>query len=599
MTKSKFCAVFFCVILSLLIAVGQVFAAAQGTVHNAEELQKALDDGEITDIAIGASIKGNFLVPRWIHSISGTGKNVVISPVDENKPIFDAETRASRRSKLFSRTAKTLEFRDMTIDCGKNVGIDLGELAKPVTLKNIVFNGRGKNVEATGCYPSTNTTFDNCSFYSLYWAVSANWTSEYDITIQNCSFGKVNQAFSNNASTSIYAEAKIVRCKGENVGYWVIIHNPDSRISVTVDQATIDSMPGSDFWHKITEEMKSNQTYDALQFNSCLEDLQKALKKLPSDVQKVIVTKKQKGSWDATRLFAFGELQRRLPKIDFNDSSLSKRDIKEEIGYCVALYALLASAPVSEFITPKVELDFKLLDDFFIREMTSLLKDKNLVHPALTMFFHPSDWAVLGLASGNINWGNTGNVRKAIASAQDIDTLPDRLFRDNIHRLQDWLSALEKVRSSMSELQKEVIQSFHDDFSYITELDTNLRNISDLSVSSSRVARALLFDFPMDIVFVINYAQVTAENKDNRDRIIQIARKIGPLYSVSQRLCVLRRTNTLRAELDKTWKEALTVKGFFSGDDHSKYETLKSYLATDSDLMRDATRLEKFFDEWR
>ncbi len=90
--------------------------------------------------------------------------------------------------------------------------------------------------------------------------------------------------------------------------------------------------------------------------------------------------------------------------------------------------------------------------------------------------------------------------------------------------------------------------------------------------------------------------------KDEKEpnRIIQIAREVGPFYSVSQRLCVLRRTNTLRTELDKTWKEALTESHWYKiGEDHSKYETLKSYLATDSDLMRDAARLEAFFKEWR
>ena len=72
---------------------------------------------------------------------------------------------------------------------------------------------------------------------------------------------------------------------------------------------------------------------------------------------------------------------------------------------------------------------------------------------------------------------------------------------------------------------------------------------------------------------------------------MQIAREIGPFYSVSQRLCVLQSTNSVREELLRLWKGTL-AKERYDGD-------LKSYLSTDPDIMRDAKRIEDFFKEWR
>ena len=68
---------------------------------------------------------------------------------------------------------------------------------------------------------------------------------------------------------------------------------------------------------------------------------------------------------------------------------------------------------------------------------------------------------------------------------------------------------------------------------------------------------------------------------------------------LSQRLCVLNRTNTLRNEILKTWKNALVETHFFGSADNSKYESVVSSHATDPDIMREAQRLNDFFRDWR
>ena len=78
-----------------------------------------------------------------------------------------------------------------------------------------------------------------------------------------------------------------------------------------------------------------------------------------------------------------------------------------------------------------------------------------------------------------------------------------------------------------------------------------------------------------------------------------ICRELGSFYSVSQRLCVLNRTQTIRNELLRTWKKELTESSFFGKDDDSKYDELLATLGTDPDLMRDAVRVNDFFREWR
>ena len=55
----------------------------------------------------------------------------------------------------------------------------------------------------------------------------------------------------------------------------------------------------------------------------------------------------------------------------------------------------------------------------------------------------------------------------------------------------------------------------------------------------------------------------------------------------------------MRNELLRLWKRELTETHFFGADDTSKYDELVASLATDPDLMRDATRINDFFREWR
>ena len=139
--------------------------------------------------------------------------------------------------------------------------------------------------------------------------------------------------------------------------------------------------------------------------------------------------------------------------------------------------------------------------------------------------------------------------------------------------------------------------ALHDDYQYASEFERKIRAIYDLGVASNRVAAAIFFDLPTDVAFASNFARVSRESSPSR--IVGICRELGSFYSVSQRLCVLNRTNTIRDELMKLWKNKLVETHFFGSDDNSRYESLVTSLTTDPDIMRDATRVNDFFREWR
>lgn len=81
------------IIFALIICLssaGAVFADWLKYADNAEELQGALDDGA-ENIVITSSIKGNFSVPRWVKSITGSYRAAItIMPADESKPLTNA-----------------------------------------------------------------------------------------------------------------------------------------------------------------------------------------------------------------------------------------------------------------------------------------------------------------------------------------------------------------------------------------------------------------------------------------------------------------------------------------------------------------------------
>lgn len=597
--------------LTLFVFVSCTSATTRD-VRTADELQQALDDG-ITDIRITSSINGNFVVPRWVSSLSGTGAQVVLSPKDKSKPVFDAESSAKKNvvrtletavffpvalvhGYMAKTTTDMLTFQNMTVECGDR-GIDADALSKPVVVKNVTFKGRGE--KAAGIYPSTKTTFEGCTFEGLTWCIDTRSVSAYDLAIRACRFKNSSQALSVSLSGS-GAKAELTRCRGENVSYWVILHNPDDRMSVTVDQSTIDSYPRGRFYHKLLDGLKDNMAYgEKSEFSKTRKDVfdkERVVEDLIKRLGAESPTPDALQDWDSARTFAALKLREALEAENGWAPGEEERspEHKKAIDRCYAFYALLAISPITSISDSK---------DPIRGSLDAFVSDKNLVNAVVSELNNKNQLWVMGLLSPYIRWGNTGNVRSAFASQKIIDLNIDRIFRRNIDRLRDWLSDLDWAHKAIADLEQKARGSFPNDIQYLKGLQDAQRDVRELANSLGRGIRAIFFDIPMQTIFAAGYAR-TAEEADDKTgvffqevslkgqtRIMQIAREIGPFYSVSQRLCVLQSTNSVREELLRLWKGTLT-KERYDGD-------LKSYLSTDPDIMRDAERIEDFFKEWR
>ena len=584
--KRRVSIIIFALIISCLNAGISFADNAWAYAGNAEELQKALNSGAIS-ITITSSLSGNFDVPRWIYSIKGSNAGITITPKDKSKPVFTVESAVSRRTSIFTSTADDLKFSDLTIICaGECGGIDANATTKPVTISNVTFRGIRDDVQGLlGFRPSTITTFKDCTFENLNWGVhTVDGRAEYDIKIQGCTFKNVSQALSMNATRSS-AKASFTNCNGDDVGYWVLQHGTGNDIMyVDVDQSTIESFSGSDYYHKIIDALDSNNTYNSRQLYTLIEDLDKTFKALPEGAKNLII-REQSRNWDNIRVYAMTELGRKMRAIDFSG------DDKKAIDECLELYALLASAPLAKtFGIGRSVADIQLLE-LLGETIQGIISDKNLVRPMIYGFTNPTELAPFAKTAARISWGSSGNVREALCRVKQN---PDRIFRANLHRLQDWLTALDEARKNLQELKNMAGRKY--DYSYIAEMDKTLRAVYDFGISVNRFSAAIFFDLPVDVLFAVNYAKVTAES--NQSKIIGICRELGPVYSVSQRLCVLNRTQTMRNELLKVWKDKLADAGWLSTD-YSKYEELVASLSTDPDLMRDAERIKDFFREWR
>ena len=602
-----------CLISICLTLFVFVFCASATTrdVRTADELQQALDDG-ITDIRITSSISGNFIVPRWVSSLSGTGTHVILSPKDKDKPVFDAESSAKKNvvrtletavffpaalvhGYMAKTTADMLMFQNMTVECD-NRGIDADALSKPVVVKNVTFKGRnGRNT--AGIYPSTKTTFEGCTFEGLTWCIATRSVSAYDLDIRDCRFKNVGQALSVSLSGS-GAKAELTRCRGENIGYWVILHKPDAKMSVTVGQFTINSCPRGGFYHKLLDGLKDNMAYgEKSEFSKTRKDVfdkERAVEDLIKRLGAENYTPGALQDWDSARTFAALKLREALEAENAWAPGEEERspEHKKAIDRCYAFYALLAKAPLGS-----------LSEDSVRGGLGTFVSDKNLVNAVVSELNNKNQLWILGLLSPRIRWGNTGDVRSAFASQKNIELNIDRIFRRNIYRLRDWLSDLDWAHKAIADLEQKARGSFPNDIQYLKGLQDAQRDIRDFENSLGRAIRAIFFDIPMQTIFAAGYAR-TAEEADDKTgvffkevslkgqtRIMQIAREIGPFYSVSQKLCVLQSTNSVREELLRLWKGTLT-KERYDGD-------LKSYLSTDPDIMRDAERIENFFKEWR
>ena len=611
------CLISICLTLFVFVSCA---SATTRDVRTADELQQVLqqawDDG-ITDIRITSSISGNFIVPSWVSSLSGTGAQVVLSPKDKDKPVFDAESSANVKKHVvrsFVRnlemavfwpvalvheymtksTADMLTFQNMTIECD-NKGINADALSKPVVVKNVTFKGRnGRNT--AGIYPSTKTTFEGCTFEGLTWCINTRSVSAYDLEIRDCRFKNSSQALSVSRSGN-GAKAELTRCRGEDVGYWVILHNPDDRMSVTVDQSTIDSCPRGGFYHKLLDGLKDNMVYgEDSEFSKIRKDVfdkKRAVEDLIKRLEAESPTPGVLQDWDSARTFAALKLREALEAENGWAPREEERspEHKKAIDRCYAFYTLLAAAPL------------RSLSEDSIRGSLAFVSDKNLVNAVVSQLNNKNQLWMLGLLSSRIRWGNTGSVRSAFASQKIIDLNIDRIFRRNIDRLRDWLSDLDWAHKAIADLEQKARGSFPNDIQYLKGLQNAQRDVRELANSLGRAIRAIFFDVPMQTIFAAGYAR-TAEEADDKTgvffkevslkgqtRIMQIAREIGPFYSVSQRLCVLQSTNSVREELLRLWKGTL-AKERYDGD-------LKSYLSTDPDIMRDAKRIEDFFKEWR
>ncbi|WP_298778556.1 hypothetical protein, partial [uncultured Fretibacterium sp.] len=213
------------------------------------------------------------------------------------------------------------------------------------------------------------------------WCIYTRSLSAYDLDIRDCRFKNVGQALSVSLSGS-GAKAELIRCRGENVGYWVILHNPDDRMSVTVDQSTIDSCPRGGFYHKLLDGLKDNMAYgekseffktfnDVIDKEKVVEDL---IKRLGSEDH----TPDALQDWDSTRTFAALKLREALEAENGWAPREEERspEHKKAIDRCYAFYALLAKAPLGA------------LSEYSIRGSLAFVSDQNLVNAVVSQLYN-------------------------------------------------------------------------------------------------------------------------------------------------------------------------------------------------------------------
>jgi hypothetical protein len=571
---------FLVLLLTLVwIFIFSSYAEAFDVIRTASELEKALEDKKITDIWIMASLQGNFVIPKWVESIQGdSGKEIIITPTDLEKPVLKVE------GGLYG-TSDTLKINNLTIICqGKkdSVGIDLNSLTKQVNVENVIFKGKADNEKMiSGIYPSNNTILRNCTFEGLTWGIYAMDIATYDIYVTNTSFQNVAQAFAANKANG---KVSITDGKGEKLVYWVLLHRAGD-IKVTIDQSSINKVPDAGFAHRYLEKQEFARRGEKAEVSKYIDDYNQRKNSLGNDpfIDTTYIQSFRKEKDSSTALLQLKrELQKELKEIDFSDSDLS--DVQLHINRSATLYYLLAEC-LSDF-------DWK-------RGLKHFISKEQLQDQIVDQCLWSSDQlAILELSTPNIFWGNTDSMRTVFTKI-DVSGV-DRIFRENLHIFRDWLETLNEVEKLMEELRKNV-ESNVDDIEYAGDLKTVLQKIYDLQITASRLIRVAFFDIPMQTVFTVSYSKTAEAVKDNKgffgsvsdrgkDRVIQFAREISPFYSVSQQLCILNSTNDLRMELLREWKTALKK---------DSDEEMKSYLATDADIMREAERIEKFYNSWR
>ena len=566
-------------------------AASSRTAGNAQEFQEALDSGA-AEITITSSFRGNFFIPRWVSSITGKGRNIMIVPSVPEKPVFKAENSISRQTSLFNPTADSLKISNIEIICPGVCGaIDANSNSKPLSLSKVKFIGpRKTNRVAVGCKPSTVTEFTDCTFENLKAGVLvADSKAEYDIKIRGCNFRKVSQALTME-KTNLNAKASIEKCKGKDVDYWVSQQSTGNLcMYVTVDQATLDAYKDSDYFHRSVEALELNNISSSNELRVLKEDFAAAFNKLPEGAKKLILREKSRG-WDSIRVYAMMQLNRKIKDIDYSPEN---RHIIDE---CAELYALLASAPMASILGDDGKIDNSQLFALYEEVVRGMVSDENLIKPLVWGYDTPTDLGPLTRIGARISWGNSGNVREALGK---IGQNSDRIFRRYLHMIEDSRSALDDAERKLKEIAERASHIYHRDDDYIDKLkNVTLRNIHDLGVAANKLARATFIDLPMDISFAVNFARVTAES--NSSKIVNICRELGPFYEVSG-LCVLNRSQTLRNEILKAWKEALTEYVYLPipGPDYRKYNELVLYLGIDPEKMIDEKKIKQFFGEWR
>lgn len=171
-------AVFLC--LTLLSCGSALAKSKYASVSSASGLEEALNDGDITQITITSSLTGNFVIPRWIESISGSHSGITITQDKSDKPVFDAESSAKKNAARAAEwylfwpaavyhsitspwTADTLTISNLTIEIyGNSCGIDVNSLSKPVYINNVTFDR--KNSGASAYRGGSNVHTSGCSF---------------------------------------------------------------------------------------------------------------------------------------------------------------------------------------------------------------------------------------------------------------------------------------------------------------------------------------------------------------------------------------------------------------------------------------------------
>ena len=653
------------VVLGLIVAPVFSFSVEASVisrgVSSPEEFQKALNDG-VQDIIIMKSIKGNWKIPRWVHSISGTDNTIVVSPEDEGKPVFylDNSNRDDVANDIIGAgagiggvagagygavqagslallvpvvgpvlavpaavvggivggaaggiaggaavaigeavtgtlaesysTAQEIKLNDMTILCGHGIGIEANSLNKPLSLSKINFKGlkdERKNEIYIGLQPSKTTIMYKCTFENLTHGIRPASSSEYGITVKECTFRNVFDAL----GCFVLADGtcKFQHCSGVNLQYWAALNQVGSMI-VQVDHDTLSVSPESDFFHKVKYSGKSSE-----QLQKYIDGLEQAFMFLPPEIKSALLGKSE---YDV--ISALSELWERCRDINFKNGE--PNEIKTIIQECFNLYTMVVSAPVRELFNSSGKIERVNVVNLCSMVASRFVNNKDIATPIANAFLDARNLALFSRVSQNVFWGNhvysvfrVNDTQDNFASNTELNF--DELFYQNIRVHQDWLSAMNDALGYMKNLRVNVEKEFSYDALYTSTFNKTLKGINELGTAANKMRSVIVFDLPIELLFTSFFALLIDDN--DPDNIIKNFLGLASGYNISQKLSMLNRTNIIRDELLKVLKEKLAEKGLIWTSYKRYDELIRSFRTKKFDLFQEVEKLSNLSREWQ